>query len=222
MEIARSPLDAVLFDLDGVIVSTDEDHYRAWKEMADAEGIYFDRKINERLRGVSRMQSLEIILERAKKLYSQSEKDILAARKNERYRTLIQNLTPDDILPGVPAFLEGVRAAGLKTAIASSSRNTDVILGRIGLVGRFGAVVTGNDIRRSKPDPEVFLLAAQRLGVRPSRCLVVEDAYAGIDAAAAGGMKSLGVGYASGYAKATLHAESLGKTDIQAVLKALG
>lgn len=191
-----------IFDLDGVIVSTDGLHYLAWKQMADKEGIYFDEKINNRLRGVSRMASLEIVLERAHREYSNEEKEALATHKNDIYKELLKSLTPDDILPGVEATLKELRARGYKLAIGSSSRNTPAILKYIGLEGFFDAVSDGNNITHSKPDPEVFIKAAQYLGFDPSECYVVEDAKAGIDAGRAGGFTTFALGDAYGYDKA--------------------
>jgi len=205
----NKPILAVIFDLDGVIVSTDDCHYEGWKMMADKEGIYFDRTINERLRGVSRMASLDIILERASKGYSEEEKLALATYKNDAYKQLVRKLTPADILPGAMETLKQLKAAGVRVAIGSSSKNTPIILERIGLADWFDAVADGNQISHSKPDPEVFLLAAQKLGIAPEQCLVVEDADAGVEAALAGGMQVLGVGSASGNPKATLTAASL-------------
>ncbi len=191
-------IKAVLFDLDGVIVSTDNCHYKAWKQMADEEGIYFDEKINNRLRGVSRMESLEIVLERATKSYSDAEKAALAERKNNYYKELITALTPADILPGAMENLEALKKNGIKIAIGSSSKNTPVILKQIGLDSYFDAVSDGNNIKNSKPDPEVFVKAAEMLGIAPADCLVVEDADAGIEAGRAGGMKTLSVNGAKG------------------------
>ena len=199
---------AVIFDLDGVIVSTDDCHYQAWKKLADDEGIYFDREINLRLRGVSRMDCLEVMLERANRKYSADEKREMAERKNDYYRKLIQRLTPEHILPGVMSILKGLKKSGIKIAIGSSSRNTPLILERIGLEGYFDAVADGNDLTKSKPDPEVFLIAAQRLGVLPENCLVVEDADAGVEAALAAGMRVLGVGTAACNNRATLRAST--------------
>jgi beta-phosphoglucomutase len=211
-------LKAVIFDLDGVIVSTDESHYQAWQELADAEGIYFDRTINQRLRGVSRMESLEILLERSQRTYSPEEKIVLAFRKNTRYLELLKNLTPADLLPGALEMLQALKAAGVAVAIGSSSKNTWYILERIGLARFFDAVADGNDIAQSKPDPEVFLIAADRLGVRPRDCLVVEDARAGVEAALAAGMKALAVGYAAGDERATARAESLAEIGVKELL----
>jgi len=210
-------LQGVIFDLDGVIVSTDDCHYRAWKKMADEEGIEFDREINERLRGVSRMDSLEIILEKATKAYSDAEKQEMATRKNNYYVELIGALTPADILPGAMDVLNWLKEHGVKVAIGSSSRNTPIILRQIGLDSFFDAVADGNQITRSKPDPEVFLLAAKLLGLDPAVCMVVEDADAGVEAALAGGMRVLGVGSAMNNESATYRAETLEKADIASI-----
>jgi len=196
--------EAVIFDLDGVIVSTDAYHYKAWKAMADSEGIYFDEEINNRLRGVSRMESLEIILERAEKEYTDEEKEIMATAKNDIYKESLSQLTPEDILPGVMETLTELRSMGIKLAIGSSSKNTPIILKQIGLSDYFDAIVDGNGIKNSKPDPEVFLLAAKLLNVEPEKCTVIEDAFAGIDAAKAGNMLAVGVGDASRYEKADI------------------
>ncbi len=187
-------IEGVIFDLDGVLVTTDELHYQAWKRMADNEGIPFDRDVNERLRGVSRMDSLEIILERATREYTEDEKLTLATSKNEQYRELLHQLTPADLLPGALERVQELRARGIKTAIGSSSRNTPLIMERLGLGPHFDAVADGNDISRSKPDPEVFLVAAKRLGLTPAVCLVIEDAQAGIEAGRRAGMKVFGIG----------------------------
>lgn len=201
-------IKAVIFDLDGVIVSTDDCHYRAWKKMADEEGIYFDRKINNRLRGVSRMASLDIVLEKADKEYSESEKQALAERKNNYYKELICELTPNDILPGAMETLEKLKKNGIKIAIGSSSKNTPIILKQIGLDNFFDAVSDGNNITNSKPDPEVFLKAAEMLKIAPEDCMIVEDADAGIEAGKRAGMKTLSVQGAKG---ADFEAENLEK-----------
>lgn len=190
---------AVIFDLDGVICFTDQYHYQAWKKIADQQGIYFDGQINNRLRGVSRMESLEIILERAGRPYANAEKLILAEAKNEIYKELLQKMTPADLPDEVKNTLDEIRRRGLKAAIGSSSKNTKLILNRIGLGGYFDAVSDGTNIRHSKPDPEVFVKAAQMLELPPEECLVVEDAEAGILAAHRGGFESAGIGEASKY-----------------------
>lgn len=187
-------MNAVIFDLDGVIVSTDEYHYLAWKKMSDQEEIPFDREVNNRLRGVSRRESLEIILENSNRSYREDEKIELAERKNRYYQELLRQVNPDDLLPGVTEVLACLKQNGIRTAIGSSSRNARLILGQTGMLKAFDAIADGNDIARSKPDPEVFLLAAARLGVSPAACVVVEDAVAGIEAAHDAGMLVVGVG----------------------------
>lgn len=191
-------IKAVIFDLDGVIVSTDHCHYEAWKMMTDEENIYFDEAINNRLRGVSRMASLEIVLERAEKSYTEDEKSELAERKNNYYKELITKLTPDDILPGAMENLEELKKNEIKIAIGSSSKNTPIILKQVGLDSYFDVVSDGNNITNSKPDPEVFIKAYEMLGIEPGNCLVVEDADAGIEAGKKGGMKTLSVNGAKG------------------------
>ena len=181
---------AVIFDLDGVICFTDEYHYRAWKAMADGMGIPFDRTINNRLRGVSRMASLEIILEKYDgPALSQEKKEELARQKNDIYRESLREMSTKDLSDEVKETLDALRAMGLKLAIGSSSKNTPFILGQIGLGDYFDAVSDGNNITRSKPDPEVFVKAAEMLGIAPEHCLVVEDAVSGAEAGHAGGMK---------------------------------
>lgn len=189
----------IIFDLDGVICFTDQFHYAAWKRMADEIGIYFDEIINNRLRGVSRMASLEIILERADRAYTQEEKEELATRKNAYYQKLLEQMSPADLSDEVRLSLEKLRTSGCKLAIGSSSKNAKFILKQIGLEGYFDAISDGTNITRSKPDPQVFLMAAQFLDLRPEECLVVEDALAGIDAAKDGGFAAAGLGEAAEY-----------------------
>ena len=188
----------VIFDLDGVICHTDQYHYQAWKQLADRLGIYFDETINHRLRGVSRMASLEIILEKYDKACTQEEKEAFAAEKNRSYQKLLGQMTPADLGDGVKETLEWLRSRGLKLAIGSSSKNAGIILERIGLDGFFDAVSDGNNITKSKPDGEVFEKAAQMIALEPADCLVVEDARAGLEAAANAGMDSAGIGEAAG------------------------
>lgn len=193
---------AVIFDLDGVICFTDKYHYRAWKSMADDEGIYFDEVINNRLRGVSRMESLEIILERASKEYTEEEKIKMATKKNERYKELLKEMSPADLPEDVAKALKGLKDMGVQIAIGSSSKNARTILTQIGIIDEFDKISDGNNITNSKPDPEVFLKAAEMLGLAPKDCLVVEDADAGIEAASAGGFDSAGIGEAASNKKA--------------------
>ena len=191
----------IIFDLDGVLLSTDEMHFKAWKSVADELSIPFDRTVNNRLRGVSRMESLEIILERSSQTFSAEEKEALATRKNDRYRTLLKSLTPDAVAPEVRNTLSALKARGLKLAVGSSSKNTKLILNLTDLEHFFDAVSDGTNITRSKPDPEVFLKAAEFIGLTPEDCAVVEDAVAGIDAAIAGGFTGIGIGDAAAYEK---------------------
>ncbi len=208
---------AVIFDLDGVICSTDQYHYLAWKEIADDEGIYFDEQINNRLRGVSRMESLEIILEKASRTYAEDEKSALAEKKNRIYRKLLERMTPVELSEDVAGTLKELKKRGVKIAIGSSSKNTPVILKQIGLSGSFDAVSDGNNITKSKPDPEVFLTAAGMLKEDAKSCLVVEDAQAGVAAAKAGGFDCAGIGEASEDAAITYSIRKI--SDLLEILK---
>ena len=197
-------MKGIIFDLDGVICSTDHYHYLAWKALADELGLAFDEKKNDRLRGVSRMASLEIVLQEYQGVaLSEADKVALATKKNDLYRAYLQRMSPADLSDEVKTTMEALRAKGLKLAIGSSSKNTPLILHQIGLDGFFDAISDGNNITHSKPDPEVFLKAAEMLGLAPADCLVVEDAEAGIQAAEAGGFASAGLGPAASYEKTT-------------------
>ena len=210
-------IEAVIFDLDGVIVTTDDYHYEAWKKIADQENIYFDREINERLRGVSRMESLEIILEKSSKIYNEEEKIELATRKNDYYKNLLENLTKDDILPGILETLKLLEDKKIKTAIGSSSKNTIFILNKIGLIDKFDAIVDGTMIKNSKPAPEVFLQAAEKVGIKAEKCLVVEDADAGVEAGKRAGMRVLGVGSAKNNENADYKSENMEEFNIASI-----
>lgn len=183
------PMEAVIFDLDGVICFTDHYHYLAWRSIADELGIPFDEVRNNRLRGVSRMESLEIVLEPYPGSLTAEEKAALAERKNDRYKALLAQMSPADLPAEVKTVLEALRAKGYRLAIGSSSKNAPLILERLGLGGYFDAVADGNGITRSKPDPQVFLKAAALLGAAPRRCIVVEDAVAGAAAGHSAGMR---------------------------------
>lgn len=182
---------AVIFDLDGVICFTDQYHYQAWKALADRLGIYFDKKINDRLRGISRMASLEIILEQADRIYTPTEKERLAEEKNILYKELLKGMTEQDLSEEVKTTLFELRKKGYKLGIGSSSKNTRFILKQIGLDNFFDAVADGTDITYSKPDPEIFLKTAEKLHMEPLECVVVEDAKSGIIAAKKAGMTAL-------------------------------
>ena len=214
--MTRYTINGVIFDLDGVILSTDNFHYLAWKKLADRENIYFDREINERLRGVSRMESLEILLERSEKTYSDEEKKEMAEYKNNIYRESLGRLSPDDIFDGTMDFISFLTERNIRIAIGSSSKNTRYILERTELSGLFeGAVSDGTNIRNSKPDPEVFIKAAAMIGVPDTECLVIEDADAGIEAAVAGGMIPMGVGPAKNHPQAVFRFDDLKSIDLE-------
>ncbi|MGL5346335.1 MAG: beta-phosphoglucomutase [Peptostreptococcaceae bacterium] len=193
----------VIFDLDGVICHTDKYHYMAWKELADKLGIYFDETINNRLRGVSRMESLEIILENYDKELSLEEKIAYAEEKNETYKKLLVNMSEDDLSKEVKETLDELRNKGMKLAIGSSSKNARFILNQIGLKDYFDEISDGNNIVNSKPDPEVFIKASEYLGIDAKDCLVIEDAEAGVEASLAGSMDCAAIGDAVNCNKAT-------------------
>ena len=195
----------IIFDLDGVICSTDEYHYLAWKAMADRLQIPFDRERNNLLRGVSRMRSLDIVLEKSDRTWSEEEKAEMAEEKNTRYRELLARMSPADMPEDVRTTLEALRKTDLKLAIGSSSKNTPYILSRIGMADFFDAVADGNCIAHSKPHPEVFLKAAEAIGLAPAACLVVEDAHAGVEAAVTGGFDAAAMGDARDDERAAYH-----------------
>lgn len=187
-------IKAIIFDLDGVLVSTDELHYRAWKALAGRLGVPFNRAKNDRCRGISRMASLDIVLEDAPTAYTQAEREAFAAEKNETYRAMLASLTPADTLEGVLPTLAELRRRGYRLALASVSKNAPLILERTGLDRYLDAVADGNCITRSKPDPEVFLKAAEKLGMACESCAAMDDALAGIEAGRAAGMLTIGFG----------------------------
>jgi beta-phosphoglucomutase len=183
-----------IFDLDGVIVDTAKYHFLAWKRLADQMEINFTEHDNERLKGVSRMASLEIILEIGGKQISEGEKEKLATQKNTWYIEYISRMTPDEVLPGAREFVEELKRENFKVALGSASKNTPLILERVGMTKLFDAVADGNSVQKAKPDPEVFLVAASLLGVEPRRCIVFEDASAGVEAALNAKMICVGIG----------------------------
>jgi len=185
---------ACIFDLDGVIVDTAVYHFKSWKRLADELGVSFTLHDNERLKGVSRMRSLEIILEIGHVTKTEAEQEELATRKNEWYTEMISKMKPEEVLPGAREFLELVRKAGIKTALGSASKNSGIILEKTNLTPYFDAIIDGNHVAKAKPDPEVFLKGAEALQTQPADCVVFEDAIAGVEAALAGGMKVVGIG----------------------------
>lgn len=187
-------IKACIFDLDGVIVDTAKYHYLAWKRLAEGLGFDFTKDDNERLKGISRMDSLEILLQIGGLTLDAGEKLKLAEKKNGWYVEYVAKMTKEEILPGTKEFLEHLRQEGIKIALGSASKNSMMILSNIGLVKHFDAMVDGNKITHAKPSPEVFLLGAKELSVDPSECVVFEDAQAGIEAAINAGMYSVGIG----------------------------
>jgi beta-phosphoglucomutase len=198
------PMKAALFDLDGVIVDTAKYHYIAWKEMANGLGFDLTPEQNERLKGVSRMESLDIILGIGGVLASEEERARLGASKNQRYVELVSQMDSSEILPGAREYLELLRRRGVKIALGSASKNAGMILDRLGIWSLFDAVIDGTKVSKSKPDPEVFLLGAEAVAVEPAACVVYEDAAAGIEAAKAAGMSTVGIGLAENLPRADL------------------
>jgi beta-phosphoglucomutase len=188
-------IKGVIFDLDGVLVSTDEYHYRSWVRLCGEEGFtFFDREFNHQFRGVGRMQCVHILLTAAGEKYTPERQKEVAERKNRYFAESLETVTPECLLPGSLEMLGALRSRGVKIAVASNSRNAKPIIERVLIGHLLDVIVDGYDLTNSKPDPEVFLLAARRLALPPAQCLVVEDAVAGIVAANRAGMRSLGVG----------------------------
>ncbi|MFA5327390.1 MAG: beta-phosphoglucomutase [Prolixibacteraceae bacterium] len=187
-------IEACIFDLDGVIVDTAKYHFIAWKALAEELGFAFTLEDNERLKGVSRMQSLEILLEIGGLQFSDQEKITMAEKKNTLYVSYIERMTPEETLPGIEKFLQELRQNGIKIALGSASKNAPMILERIQLSGIFDAIIDGNSISEAKPNPEVFLKGAEKLNILPENCVVFEDAIAGIEAARNAGMYCVGIG----------------------------
>lgn len=185
---------AAILDLDGVITDTADFHYNAWKRLADEQNIQFDRSVNEQLKGVERMASLEIILHASPVKYTIEQKEEMARRKNSYYQELLQNMTPCDLLPKADKTLKALRKLGIKTALASASRNAPTVIERLKIGSLFDYIVDVCEIKKNKPDPEIFLNAAAHLGVQPQKAFGVEDAFAGIEAIKAAGMYAIGIG----------------------------
>ncbi|MGN6715120.1 beta-phosphoglucomutase [Anaerocolumna jejuensis] len=187
-------LKACIFDLDGVLVDTAVYHYMAWKRLALKLGFDFTQEQNEGLKGISRMQSLEILLAEGGLVFDEAAKLKLADKKNRWYCEYIEKMTADEILPGAASLLKELKSKGIKTALGSASKNAETILRNTNLLSQFDVIVDGNNITKAKPDPQVFLLAAGQLKVKPEECVVFEDARAGIAAAVKAGMHSVGIG----------------------------
>ncbi|MDO9580336.1 MAG: beta-phosphoglucomutase [Bacteroidales bacterium] len=205
---------ACIFDLDGVIVDTAKYHFLAWKRLADQLGIHFTENDNEQLKGVSRIDSLEIILDIGNRKLNQQQKNEYATLKNNWYVEYISKMTPDEILPGCLEFINELRNAGIPVAIGSASKNTPMILNKVGIKNLFDAVVDGNVVSKAKPDPEVFIKAANMVGVEPVNCFVFEDAFAGVQAAINAGMMCVGIGSAQVLTKAHLVVSGLNEMSL--------
>ncbi len=188
-------LKALIFDLDGVLTDTAKYHYLAWKKLADELGYYFDEDINELLKGVSRINSFEIILEKnnATDKFTAEEKEDLANKKNDYYKEMIEQLTPDDILPGIVPFITEARNSGVKCAVASISKNASRVLELLEISDLFDYIADAALVKKPKPDPEIFLTCDNALGFDPAECVGVEDAQAGIESIHAAGMLSVGI-----------------------------
>jgi beta-phosphoglucomutase len=210
-----SVIKACIFDLDGVMVDTAVYHYKAWKRLANKLGFDFTEQDNEKLKGVSRVRSLELILQWGGITKTIAEQEELATLKNNWYVEMISHMTPAEILPGAKEFVETCRAAGLKTALGSASKNSMTILDKINLSGLFDAVIDGNKVSKPKPDPEVFLKGAEALNVAPVNCVVFEDAIAGVEAAINGGMKVVGIGSPQVLTRANLVVSGLNEMSLE-------
>jgi len=206
---------ACIFDLDGVIVDTAVYHYKAWKRLANSLGFDFTEEQNEKLKGVSRTRSLQLILQWGGITKTDAEQEQLATEKNTWYVAMIGQMQPDEILPGAREFVQACRNAGIKTALGSASKNSMMILEKIGMVDMFDAIIDGNKVTLPKPDPEVFLKGAEAVGVAPAACVVFEDAIAGIEAAKAGGMKAVGIGSPQVLTEADLVVSGLHEMDLE-------
>lgn len=212
-----SEIKACLFDLDGVLVDTARYHYIAWKELAEELGFVFTEHDNERLKGVSRAASLNILLEIGGIILDEDEKARLAEQKNNRYVEYIAKMDSSEILPGALDFLKACRGHGIKVALGSASKNAMTILNNTGLTPYFDAIIDGTHTSAAKPDPEVFLLGAQAVGIPPEECVVFEDAEAGILAATRAGMRSVGIGSPETLGAADLVVPSLQQISVEAL-----
>lgn len=213
-------IKGIIFDLDGVLTDTAEFHYQGWKRLADEEGVPFNREDNEALRGVSRRESLNLMLKG--RPISEEQAEAWMERKNNYYRQLLAKMTPDDILPGSQKLLKDLRAAGIKTAVASASKNARDVLGNIGLMEAVDVICDGYSVDAPKPAPDLFLHAAEQLGLPPQACVVVEDAEAGVEAALAGGMRCIGLGPQERVGKAHMVRPSLEGLTLREIVEELG
>lgn len=213
-------IKAFIFDLDGVLVDTAEYHYRGWKHLAEEEGLPFDRKENEALRGISRRESLMLILKGC--TLPEEKIQEMMERKNRYYLEFIKELSPADMLPGAREFLEEIRSAGLKSAVGSASKNARQVVEQLGIASLLDALSDGYSVTNPKPAPDLFLHAAAQLGLPPAECVVVEDAAAGIQSAHAGGFRSIGLGPVERVGVADLVFPSLAGVRLEQILMSIG
>jgi beta-phosphoglucomutase len=217
--VTAAPVRGFIFDLDGVLTDTAEFHYRAWQRLADEAGLPFDRAANEKLRGVSRRESLMLIV--GDRPYSEEQLQAMMERKNRYYLEAIETISPADLLPGARPLLEEMRSAGIKVAIGSASKNAGQVIDRLGLRPLLDAISDGYSVERPKPAPDLFLHAAAQLALPPAECVVVEDAAAGIEAARAGGFRSVGLGPPQRVGQADVVLPSLEGVHLAGLLAAL-
>ncbi len=215
----KEKIKAFIFDLDGVLTDTAEHHFLSWKRLCDEEGLSFNRKINEKLRGVSRKKSLEIIL--GDKKVSEDKFAEMLERKNKYYQDSIRNISPGDLFPGAEDILEELKNKGIKLALGSSSKNARPVIEGLGIGKYFDAIADGNSVERAKPAPDLFLFAAERLGVSPGKCVVVEDAEAGIEAALEAEMFVVGIGPPERVGKSHIYFPSVTDIKLEEVLNKL-
>lgn len=215
-------IDAFIFDLDGVITDTAEYHYLAWKALGDELLIPFDREFNEKLKGISRIESLELILEHGNQQhnYTLEQKEKLANKKNEHYKQLIKNITENDVLPGVNLLIEKLKKEGIVLGLASASKNAFTVMDSLGLKNTFDTIVDSGKIKNGKPDPEIFLTAAKQLHTDPKHCIGIEDAASGVTAIKSAGMFAVGVGDPLVLAEADLIVPTTSQLDFDSIIHA--
>jgi len=213
----KKKLKAFIFDLDGVITDTAEFHYQAWKKLAEKEGILFTRKDNEELRGVSRERSLELLI--GDREYSEHEKKVLMERKNRYYQELVATITSDDLLPGVANIIKRLKNNGYKLAVASASKNAKKVIKNLGLEDVFDTIADGYSVKNGKPAPDLFLYTADKIGVLPECCAVLEDAKSGVEAALAANMMAIGIGPAERVGAADYVYNTIADVDLNEILK---
>ena len=211
-------LQAFILDLDGVITDTARYHYQAWKRLADEEGIPFSREDNEQLRGVSRRRSLELLLGEHASNYDDDQMQEMMDRKNSYYQELLETITEDDLLPGARELIDDLKRRGLGIAVGSASRNTRIVLEKLGITDTFDGIADGYSVSRAKPAPDVFVHAAGQLGVPTEACVVVEDAASGVQAAINGGMVAVGIGPEERVGEADFRYDTTADIDVDEIL----